>query len=219
MQPPPVLIAQSTATSNPRAATLDEALLWDYTFDFWSEERPEKVEVFFDDGRSESYGVPESEETRHSVSAERLDASEIRSARGAVGEVAFVDSITPSIENGNAIAIGSGESKTLEEHLAALFRRLRPDQFSLEVHYAYDLGGMPVEVPVVLVARQAFAEELIEHITAATRQWQSAIDPPATNARWRFALTMWHGAATLLRLSSLQLALRDVNASRQRRFH
>ncbi|HEX6098829.1 MAG TPA: hypothetical protein VF432_21115 [Thermoanaerobaculia bacterium] len=208
MQPPPVLIAQSTATSNPGATTLEEALLWDYTFDFWSEERPETVTVFFDDGRSASYGVPASEETRHSVTAERLDASEIRSARGAVGEVAFVDSVTPSIENGNAIAIGGGEPKTLEEHLTALFRRLRPEQFSLEVRYAYE----PVEVPVVLVARQAFAEELIQHITAATRQWQSAIDPPTTNAGWRFALTLWHGETTLLRLSNLQLALRDVLA-------
>ncbi|HEX6160302.1 MAG TPA: hypothetical protein VF111_09065 [Thermoanaerobaculia bacterium] len=213
MQPTPVLIAQTSATSNPDASSLDEALLWDYTFYFAAEEPPATVEVVFDEERSATYPVPEGEQlAARSMTIERLDLGEIRSARAAFGEITFREPVSASIENANEIAFGSGAPATMEGHLAALFRWLRPEEFSLEVHYRYQVGGMPVEAPVALVTRQEFTEELIEHITGAMRQWQETIDPPVTDAYWRFQVTLWHAGAQVLRLSHLLLAVRDVIA-------
>lgn len=206
------LIAQSATASDPAATTLDEALRWDYHVTYAIDEREPRVpiDVSFDEERSQTYATGD-EAGIQTLTVGRLDVTEVRSARAALGESSFPEPARPSIDNATRIPIGAGRG-TIEDHLRALFDRVKPGQFSLECHYAYELGEMALEMPVALVARQDFAEELIEHIAGAMRQWIEMAQPPTTAARWRFALTVWHGETQLLRLAQLSLAVGDIVA-------
>jgi hypothetical protein len=72
---------------------------------------------------------------------------------------------------------------------------------------------------VLLVARQdvpiGFDEEFIAQMTTAIDQWFEAVQPPSTDARLIFAVTLWsavpHIDATLLRLASVSLPMSDVS--------
>jgi hypothetical protein len=59
-----------------------------------------------------------------------------------------------------------------------------------------------------------FDEELLDQIAAGLRQWLDAVQPPATDARLIFALTLWNALprmdALLLRLTRVSLPMTSV---------
>jgi hypothetical protein len=154
---------------------------------------------------------------------QRLDVLDVQSARPTIAGQSFQELLIPFLENSTTLPIG-GTPGTIAEHLTWLFDTLLGNSpfatqpASIECRYGYELGGMPIEAPVVLVTRQDFAigfdEELIEQIAGAIAQWLEAVQPPTTNARLIFGLTFWCAIprtnAPLLRLPNVSLPMSDV---------
>ncbi len=174
------------------------------------------------DGALLSYADAASAFTR-TVVLERLDVLDVQSARAEVQKVSFTEPILPFVQNAQRIDIG-GASASITVHLASVLQTLLGNSpfasqpTSIECRYGYAIGGLPIEAPVVLVARQdlaiGFDEPLIEQVEAAIRQWLAAVQPPAADARLIFAFTFWSAItqtdAPLLRLTNLSLPMCDV---------
>lgn len=160
---------------------------------------------------------------RHAIVMERLAVLDVQSARAVVQGVTFPQPLIPFIENTEQIGIGSHPA-TIAAHLTSLLRLLLGNSpfasqpAAIQVRYAYVIGGVPVEAPVLLLARQdiaiGFDDQLIEQIAAAIRQWLDAVQPPPTEARLLFGFTFWSAAprtdAHLLRLANVSLPMTDV---------
>jgi hypothetical protein len=154
---------------------------------------------------------------------ERLDVIDVQSARASVQGVAFNEPTLPFVQNAQQIDIGGGPAR-ISVHLSSVLQTLLGNSpfasqpTSIECRYAYAIGGVSIEAPVVLLARQdvaiGFDEELMEQVEAAIRQWLDAVKPPASEARLVFALTFWSAIAQtdapLLRLTNLSLSMSDV---------
>lgn len=225
MNPPPIIVSQESAASNPDATTLADAVLWDYTFKcVYAAGLP--YSVTYNEERTVTYdAVPVDDETSsvQTVVIKGLSAIDAQSARATVGDVRANDACVPNIDNTLTIDIG-GNQATLAEHLSSLLHTILGNSpfasqpLRMEVHYAYTIGGVEVKAPVLLLARQdvpiGFDEAFIEQMTSALDQWMAAVQPPSTDARWIFALTMWTAVprldATLLRLGNVSLPLSDV---------
>lgn len=154
---------------------------------------------------------------------ERLDVLDVQCVRPSIADRTFDELLIPFLENSTPLPVG-GTPGTVAEHLTWLFDTLLGNSpfarqpASVECRYGYELGGMPIEAPVVLVTRQDFAigfdEELIAQIAGAIGQWLEAVQPPTTNARLIFGLTFWsaipRSEAPLLRLPNVILPMSDV---------
>lgn len=157
------------------------------------------------------------------VALERLDILDVQSARAAVQNVSFAEPVLPFVQNAQRIDIG-GAPASITVHLSSVLQMLLGNSpfaaqpTSIECRYGYAIGGLPIEAPVVLVARQdlaiGFDEPLIEQVEAAIRQWLVAVQPPVREACLIFALTFWSAitpaGAPLLRLTNLTLPMSDV---------
>jgi hypothetical protein len=240
------MLAQESSPSVPSSDSLAEAVLWDYRFVVYydeglsfdvtfNEERTVSYTAGFDDAGgvfqvrvTASSGVLplaqyDSDRTTWTITIPRLDALDVQSARASVQEATFPNPLLPFVESSAPIAIGGGPA-SLETHLAAMLQTLLANSpfasqpMSLECRYGYDIGGLPIEAPVVLVTRQdvaiGFAEELVAMIAGSIQQWMEAVQPPSTEARLIFALTFWSAIARtdapLLRLTQVYLPLTSV---------
>lgn len=246
MNQPPVLLSQQGDPSVPSSDTLAEAVLWDYQFTVYYNAGL-SFDVTFNEERTVSYsaaledagGVSEVKVTASSgalpvaefdeerslwtITIPRLDVLDVQSARLTVERMPLPDPLLPFVESAEPIALG-GTPASLETHLTAVLQTLLANSpfasqpMSLECRYGYDIGGLPIEAPVLLVTRQdvaiGFAEELVGMIAASLRQWMEAVQPPATDARLIFALTFWSAIARndapLLRLTQLYLPMTSV---------
>lgn len=153
----------------------------------------------------------------------RLDVINVQSVRTSVGDEWFAQPHLPYVENEQTIHIAGGPA-TLAAHLTALLQTLlgrspfASQPLALECRYAYTIGNVPIEAPVLLFMRQdvaiGFDEELLDQIAAGVRQWLDAVQPPATDARLLFALTLWNAIprtdALLLRLTRVALPMTSV---------
>jgi hypothetical protein len=160
---------------------------------------------------------------QRTVVIERLDALDVQSARATMQEVTFPNPMIPFIENATQLDIG-GSASSLPSHLTAMLQALLANSpfaiqpISLECRYAYVIGGVPVEAPVLLLPRSDFAigfdEQIVDQIASGITRWLDAVQPPETGARLIFALTFWTAIprmdARLLRLTNLSLAMTDV---------
>lgn len=129
----------------------------------------------------------------------------------------------PFIEQGEDIEVGEPRG-TFATQLTTLFHTLvghspfASQPLALEARYAYDLGGLTVEAPVLAVPRQnlaiGFDEQLVEFAASALEQWLDAVQPPSTEARLVFTVTLWTAVrrtdAPLLRLRRLALPMSYV---------
>lgn len=164
-----------------------------------------------------------SEMRRRTVVFPRLDVVNAQSVRTSVAGESFRQPHLPFVENEQVITIGD-EPNTLAAHLTALLQALlgrspfASQPLALECRYAYTIGNMPIEAPVLLFMRQdvaiGFDEELLDQIAAGLRQWLDAVQPPATDARLIFGLTLWNAIprtdALLLRLTRVALPMTAV---------
>jgi hypothetical protein len=238
-------MSQQGLPSVPSSDTLDEAVLWDYSFTLYYAEGT-AFEVTFNEERTVSYAVAleeaggvtqvkvtsseapplaqyDEDRSTWTITIPRLDVLDVQSARATVQGVAFAESLLPFLENGTAITLG-GEPASLAAHLTAMLQTLLANSpfasqpMSLECRYGYDIGGLPIEAPVVLVTRQdvaiGFAEELVGMIESSILQWMDAVQPPTTNARLILALTFWSAIARtdapLLRLTQVVVPMSSV---------
>ena len=79
------------------------------------------------------------------------------------------------------------------------------------------VNGGPVAVPVVLVPRQDVTVDdaaLFEQIESSVHQWLDAAQPPATEARLSFGITIWSTIAAievpLLRIADASLPMSAI---------
>jgi hypothetical protein len=214
---PPILISQQCTPSVPNAGTLEDAVLWDYSFSFYGE--PNTVfDVTYNGDRRTSCDAG----MGNTVVIDRLDIIDVQSAIASAQDVSFVEPLAPAIENVMTIDIG-GAPATIAQHLSTLLDTLlgnspfATQSTAIACRYAYDIGGLAIEAPVVLVTRQevaiGFDDPLVEMIAASVMQWLDAVKPPATNARLVFDLTFWNMVvpdALLLRLANISLPMADV---------
>lgn len=157
------------------------------------------------------------------VIIERLDVLAVQSARATVQGATFPASLIPLLENRQHFDIGRKRG-TIASHLTSLLQKLlgegafaaRP--IAIECRYRYLHDGLPVEVPVLLLRRQEVAgvdEEFVAGLEETIRQWIDTTQPPTAEAYLIFALTFWstiaEAPAPLLRLTSLALAMTDVD--------
>jgi hypothetical protein len=233
---PPYLVSQQGSISAPESDRLEEAVLWDYTFTF-GPEGDVSFDVTYNEDRTVVYTIAGEQVTvaegavprvsvadgLQTVVFERLDVIDVQSVRASVQGVSFNESTLPFVQNAQQIEIGGGPAR-ISVHLTAVLQTLLGNSpfasqpTSVECRYAYAIGGVSIEAPVVLLARQdvaiGFDEELMEQVEAAIRQWLDAVKPPATDARLVFALTFWSAIAQtdapLLRLTNLSLPMSDV---------
>lgn len=232
---PPYLVSQQGAVSAPESDRLEEAVLWDYTFAF-GPDGDVSFDVTYNEDRTVAYTIVGEQVTAsegavprvstdgfQTVVFERLDVIDVQSARASVQGVAFSEPTLPFVQNAQQIDIGGGPAR-ISVHLTTVLQTLLGNSpfasqpTSIECRYAYAIGGVSIEAPVVLLARQdvaiGFDEELMEQVEAAVRQWLDAVKPPATDARLVFALTFWSAIAQtdapLLRLTNLSLPMSDV---------
>ena len=154
---------------------------------------------------------------------QRMHVLHVQSARASVQGACFAAPLVPLVENTARIEIGGGPA-TLAQHLTSLLQRLLGDSpfasqsLGIECRYGYDLGGVPIEAPVLLVVRQdvaiGFDDQLVEHSAGAIRQWLDAVQPAQAGARLILTLTFWSSTAPsdapLLRLTNVSLAMSDV---------
>jgi hypothetical protein len=153
---------------------------------------------------------------------ERLDVIDAQSVRVSMEEVSL-EPLLPFVENLQRIDIGDRPA-TMATHLTSLLQTLlghspfATQPASIECRYAYTIGGMPIEAPVLLVVRQeiaiGFDEELIGQIASGIQQWLDTIQPPTTDARLVLDLTLWNSIprtdAPLLHLANVSLAMTAV---------
>jgi hypothetical protein len=241
-----MLFVQESFPSVPSTDTLAEAVLWDYRFVVYYDGGL-SFDVTFNEERTVSYtagfedtgGVTEvrvtasagelplaqydSERTTWTITIPRLDALDVQSARASTQGIAFPNPLLPFVESSEPITLG-GAPASLETHLTAMLQTLLGNSpfasqpMSLECRYGYEIGGVPIEAPVVLVTRQdvaiGFAEELVAMIAGSIQQWKEAVQPPSTDARLIFALTFWSAIARtdapLLRLTQVYLPMASV---------
>jgi hypothetical protein len=238
-------MSQQGVPSVPSSDTLGEAVLWDYRFTMYYA-GDTAFEVTFNEERTVSYTVAledvggvtqvkvtssgalplaqyEEDRSTWTVTIPRLDVLDVQSARATVQGIAFAEPMLPFLENGEAITPGAGPA-SLAAHLTAMLQTLLANSpfasqpMSLECRYGYDIGGVPIEAPVVLVTRQdvaiGFAEELVGMIADSIQQWMDAVQPPATDARLILALTFWSAIARtdapLLRLTQVVVPMASV---------
>lgn len=163
------------------------------------------------------------ERFQRTVVIERLDALDVQSARATMQTITFPAPMIPFIESSAQLDIG-GNPGSLPSHLTAMLQTLLANSpfaiqpLSLECRYAYVIGGVPVEAPVLLLPRSDFAigfdEQIVDQIASGITQWLDAVQPPESGARLLFALTFWTAIprmdARLLRLTNLSLAMTDV---------
>jgi hypothetical protein len=234
---PPYLISQQGSITAPESDRLEEAVLWDYTFAF-GPEGDASFDVTYNEDRTVAYTIVEEQVTAsdgavprvsidggvRTVLFERLDVIDVQSARANVQGVAFPEPTLPFVQNAQQIDIGGGPAR-ISVHLTSVLQTLLGNSpfasqpTSIECRYAYAIGGVPIEAPVVLLARQdvaiGFDEQLMEQVEEAIRQWLDAVKPPSTDARLVFALTFWSAIAQtdapLLRLTNLSLPMSDVS--------
>lgn len=157
------------------------------------------------------------------VVIERLDVIDVQSARASVQEMSFDTPLIPFVENLQRIDIGDRPA-TIATHLTSLLQTLlghspfASQPASIECRYAYALDSMPIEAPVLLAMRQeiaiGFDEELINQIASGIQLWLDAVQPPTSDARLVFNLTLWsaipHTDAPLLRLANISLPMTGV---------
>jgi hypothetical protein len=238
-------MSQQGVPSVPSSDTLDEAVLWDYRFTIYYAKGTD-FEVTFNEERTVSYTVAiedaggvtqvnvtssgalplaqyDEDRSTWTITIPRLDVLDVQSARATVQGVAFAEPLLPFLENGAAITL-AGQPASLAAHLTAMLQTLLANSpfasqpMSLECRYGYDIGGLPIEAPVVLVTRQdvaiGFAEELVGMIESSILQWMDAVQPPTTNARLILALTFWSAIARtdapLLRLTQVVVPMSSV---------
>ncbi|MEO8035340.1 MAG: hypothetical protein ABI837_12970 [Acidobacteriota bacterium] len=152
---------------------------------------------------------------------EQLDVRAVQSARASVEGVAFTEPLIPFIENDAAINIG-GAADTLVGHLTSLLQTLlagsplASQTVELECRYGYLLGGVEIAAPVVLLPRQDLStgsdDIIVAEVARSIEQWLVAVEPPATEARLIFSVSLWSGIvdAPVLRLGKLLLPMTDV---------
>lgn len=156
------------------------------------------------------------------IIVQRLDVRTIQSAQLTIDGVPSPQPLIPFLECDDEVMIG-GTPATLAAHLETLLQTLLgaspfASQASLECRYGYGIGGLPIEAPVLLVTRQdvaiGFDEELVEGIADGIGQWLEAVQPPASDARLLFAISLWSGLprtdAPLLRLARVALPMTGV---------
>lgn len=191
------LISQSATRSTSSPKSVEEALLWDYSFAYDGE--ADSYDVTFNESRRETRAT----DGQRAITIERLNVLETKSVRVHMDGVTFAELLVPFIEQHNEIAIDNVDTLLNDIEGAA--------QFSIGCYYIYDLAGMPIELPVVLVARQDYAAELGAAMHGAVAQWLDAAQPPSTNARLRLDLTLWSAPDAdqpLARLSHLVMPMR-----------
>jgi hypothetical protein len=270
MNEPAYLLSQQGLPSVPASETLDEAVLWDYSFAFYLRGDTD-FEVIFNEERSIAYsmafeddgGVARIRVTASSgslpvvlvhnttpvfddgtyryrlpggeflmfadldniysrtVIIKNLDVLAVQSARATLQGITFPAPLRPLIESSQHFDIG-GKPGTITSHLTSLLQRLlgdtasAPPPIAFECRYRYSLNGLPIEVPVLLLPREAAGDgdEKLIAIEAAIRRWIDTTQPPADEASLIFALTFWstmtEGAPPLLRLTNLALAITDI---------
>jgi hypothetical protein len=149
---------------------------------------------------------------------ERLDVRSVQSAKGTVDGVSFATPVIPAIVNDTELEVGTG-SDTFAGHLTSLLRTLLGSSpfamqlVSLECRYGYQIGGVEVAAPVVLLPKQELAtgtdDLIVGEIGASVEQWLEAVQPPAHESRWLFAISLWSGVsggdAPMLRLGNVVL--------------
>jgi hypothetical protein len=235
-----ILIAQQGTPSLPSSDTLAEAVLWDYSVTCLFEDDG-AFEITYNEDRTVVYTLTrEDADVRVTAASgaiprvlidgstvrvilERLNAIDVQSARATVETSGFPEPVIPYLESTERIDIG-GQPATIAAHLTALLHTLlgtspfATQPASIEVHYGYTLGGMPIEAPVVLVTRQdlaiGFDDQLIDQIASSLHQWFDAVQPPSTGGRLIFTLMFWSAIprfdAPLLRLTNVSVAMADV---------
>jgi hypothetical protein len=225
MDQPVFIAAHHAVASNPGATTLEEAVLWDYRFTCgYGGGLP--YTVTFNESEKVEYppldGDPEAPELQ-TVVIRGLNVVDAQSARVTIGGVSFEEPCVPSLDHAFTMDIG-GRKATLGEHLTSLLQTLLTNSpfasqpMRMECHYAYTIGGLSVRAPVLLLARQdvpiGFDEGFVEQMTSAVHQWLDAVQPPTTDARFIFDLTLWTAMpridATLLHLANVSLPMTDV---------
>jgi hypothetical protein len=153
----------------------------------------------------------------------RLSIHDVQSAKASVQQVTFREPLLPSLAFEQGFLIGETEAP-LREHLTTLLQTIlgagtfATQPLSLECHYGYSLGGLPVEAPVALMPRQDFAiatdAELIDEIAGSIAQWRDTIQPPVTEGRFSFKLKLWNAVpdqkAVLLQLGRVTLPISSV---------
>lgn len=152
-----------------------------------------------------------------------LHVIDVQSAHATVQEVSFENPYLPFINNEQVIEIGAAPA-SIGAHLTSLLHTLlnnspfASQSLTFECRYAYTISGVPVDAPILLFMRQdvpiGFDEQLIDQITSAIDQWREAIQPPTTNGRFVFSLTLWnatpHTDSVLLRLGKVTLPMSAV---------
>lgn len=161
---------------------------------------------------------------RVTVTVPRLNVLEVQSARATVQGVSFPEPLRPFLEQSQGIVLG-GEPVSISAHLTSLLQTLLGNSpfasqpLAIECRYGYAIGGLPIEAPVVLVARQdvaiGFAEELVGMVESSIQQWMAAVQPASTEARLIFTLTFWNALprtdSQLLRLTRVTLPMSAVD--------
>jgi hypothetical protein len=161
---------------------------------------------------------------RVTVTIPRLNVLHVQSARATVQGVSFPEPLRPFLEQSQTIALGGGEQASISAHVTSLLQMLLGNSpfasqpLAIECRYGYAIGGLPIEAPVVLVARQdvaiGFAEELVGMVESSIQQWMAAVQPPSTEARLIFTLNFWNALARtdapLLRLTRVVLPMTAV---------
>ena len=228
------LISQHCTASFPSPANLGEAVLWDYTFTLdldgdvaievtFNDDPPVRYAMAIEDGGVRVTPAAEAmvDGSRCTVVFRRLNVLHVQQVRVSVGGVAFQEGLTPMLQSDARIEIG-GTRAPLASHLQSLLQRLLADSpfasqsLSIECRYGHSLAGLPLEAPVLLVARQdvniGFDELLVEEMAGAIQQWLDAVQPPRAEARLILGLTFWkgHGDRELLRLTNVSLGMEDV---------
>jgi hypothetical protein len=154
-------------------------------------------------------------------------------------EVKFSEPLLPSLESEHLIdiaAIGNGGSdRTLNEHLAALFRALFADVppevtevlIGAEASYQYPVlaGADRVEMPIffqpllpVVIAKPGDTlPDLTRDWSDLINFWRQSEQPVTAGARLHFDLTIFSSltknSMPLLRLRNLELAVADIRPS------
>lgn len=154
------------------------------------------------------------------VTIEGLSIVDTQSARATVEGVTFPRPLLPLLVYEQPFLLEPAGASLADQLTAVLQPLLGPDTFpaqplSLECHYGYTIGGLPVVAPVVLVPRQDFTidtdAELIAQIATSFAMWKETVQPPTTGARIVLKVELWNALldqkATLLQLASVSFPI------------
>lgn len=221
MSTPPPLISQRATPSFPATTKLEELVLWDYTFTLMAD--PETTfEVIGNEGVATTTATPpivHIDDATRTIAFERLDVRDVQCARASAEGVTFAAPVAPAIEIVESLTIGSAPAP-IATHLASIAAALvgqMPVTMEIRCFYVSMLNGGPVAVPVVLVPRQDVTVDdaaLFEQIESSVHQWLDAAQPPATEARLSFGITIWSTIAAievpLLRIADASLPMSAI---------